>query len=187
MEENNICSQLHAMEKGDGIFLSPKPIVHPKKPADGGERNFIVINSCRYCNQWYHCYEVVSNYKHTFHPWCLGAMLKDTNKCNVCKQKLHLDWWSSWGICEANEEMELDQGMNLDVVRQDMVANVLEAAKSGLDLKSNGESKLNPNCNLLGLDHLVELFHCYALAIQIVSTHFNMFNHFYNFLFYLCN
>jgi hypothetical protein len=77
MEEDNICSQLHTMKKGDGMFFSPKPIVHLEKPADDGERNFIIIKSCGYCNQWYHCYDVVYSYKHTFHPWCLGAMLKD--------------------------------------------------------------------------------------------------------------
>jgi hypothetical protein len=59
MEEDNICSQLHAMKKGDGMFFSPKPIVHIMKPADDGERNFIIIKSCGYCNQWYHCYEIV--------------------------------------------------------------------------------------------------------------------------------
>jgi hypothetical protein len=115
-------------------------------------------------------------------------MLKDTNKCNVCKQKLHPYWWSNWGICEADKKMkELAQDMNLDVVHQDMVASVLEATKYGLDLKSNGESELNPSFSLLGLDHLVELFHHCALAIQIVSKHFSMFNHFYNFLLYHCN
>jgi hypothetical protein len=68
-----------------------------------------------------------------------------------------------------------------------MVASVLEAPKYGFDLKSNGESKLNPSCSLLRLDHLVELFHHCALAVQIVSTHSSMFSHFYNFLLHHCN
>jgi hypothetical protein len=28
-------------------------------------------------------------------------MLKDSNKCYLCKQKLHPYWWSSWGIHET--------------------------------------------------------------------------------------
>ncbi len=37
----------------------------------------------------------------------MGAMLQDSNKCFMCKQKLHLDWWSSQGICDANEEIRV--------------------------------------------------------------------------------
>ncbi len=52
MEEDNICSQLHAMKKRDGMFFSPKHIMHSEKHVDDGERNFIIIKSCGYCNQW---------------------------------------------------------------------------------------------------------------------------------------
>jgi hypothetical protein len=54
---------------------------------------------CTYCKQ-------------TFHPFRLGAMLHNSNKCGVCKQKMHLDWWSNWGIYKQDEEMmELDEDM----------------------------------------------------------------------------
>ncbi len=59
-------------------------------------------------------------------------MLKYSNKCHVCKQKLHLDWWSNWGICGANEEMkELAEEMCIDDLQKDMAAdNPLGSTKS---------------------------------------------------------
>ncbi len=85
--------------------------MHPKKPKSDGGINVVVIKPCGYCNQNYHCVDIViTSYKHTFHPFCLGAMLHNSNKCGVCKQKMHPDWWFSWGICEQDKEMmELDK------------------------------------------------------------------------------
>ncbi len=48
--------------------------------------------------------------------------------------------WSSWGIHETNDDMkELAKDMQLSKLRKDMVASVLEASKSRLDLQSIGE------------------------------------------------
>jgi hypothetical protein len=53
---------------------------------------------------------------------------------------MHLDWWSSWEIREANDDMnELAKDMQIFTLRKDMVANVLEATNSKLDLQSIGE------------------------------------------------
>ncbi len=55
-------------------------------------------------------------------------------------QRMHLDWWSSWEIREANDDMnELAKDMQIFTLRKDMVANVLEATNSKLDLQSIGE------------------------------------------------
>lgn len=63
----------------------------------------------------------------------------------MCKQKLHLDWWSSWGICGANEEMkELVEEMCIDDLQKDMVVDIIEVARNSLDVKSNGDCKLVP-------------------------------------------
>jgi len=63
----------------------------------------------------------------------------------VCKQKLHPDWWSNWGICGANEEMkELAEEMCIDDLQKDMAADKIEAARSSLDVRSNGDYKLVP-------------------------------------------
>ncbi len=54
----------------------------------------------------------------------------------MCKQKIHLDWWSSWEICEANEEVkELEEEMCLDDLQKDMATNIMETTISGLDVK----------------------------------------------------
>jgi hypothetical protein len=96
------------------------------KPLDDGGKNFVIIQPRGYCNQCYHCDDIVeNNYRHTFHPFCLGAMLEKTNKCCVCEQKLHPDWWSSWGIREVDDEMtKLVKDMQLDDLQMDMVASV---------------------------------------------------------------
>jgi hypothetical protein len=69
-------------------------------------------------------------------------MLQNSNKCCVCKQKLHPYWWSSWGICERNEDMKkIVKYMHIHELQKDMVVGVLEVARSGLDLKTFGEWK----------------------------------------------
>jgi hypothetical protein len=55
-------------------------------------------------------------------------------------QKMQLDWWSSWGICETDDNMkELAKDMQLSKLQKVMVASVLKATKSRLDLKSISE------------------------------------------------
>jgi hypothetical protein len=92
-------------------------------------------------------------------------MLQKSNKCAVCKQKLHSNWWSSWGVHEDDEEMkELAQDMHLKNLKHDMVNNVLEATKSELELKLDGECNFNLICNLL------EFSICFANYIMISLT-----------------
>lgn len=107
-EEETICSWLHDMKKGFSMCFWPIPIMHPMKPIyDEGARTFVIIKPCGYCNQYFHCHDVaMTGCKHTFHPFCLCVMLKNSNNYCVCKQKLHLNWWSNWEICETNEEMK---------------------------------------------------------------------------------
>ncbi len=53
---------------------------------------------------------------------------------------MQLDWWSSWGICETDDNMkELAKDMQLSKLQKVMVASVLKATKSRLDLKSISE------------------------------------------------
>jgi hypothetical protein len=67
-----------------------------------------------------------------------------------------LDWWSSWGIHEEDEEMK--------ELAQDMVNNVLEATKSGLELKLDGEWNFNLIYKLLKFSI------CFASYIMISLT-----------------
>ncbi len=115
-EEDNIQSQLHEMKtRQGGTCFQPLPIVHLEKPINDGGKNVVVIKPYGYCNHLYHYYDIaITSYKHTFHSFCLQVLLYKSNKCDVCKQKLNSNWWSSWGIHEEDDEMkELAQDMQL--------------------------------------------------------------------------
>jgi hypothetical protein len=96
-EEDNIQSQLHMMKVGQvGMCFQTLPILDLDKPLDDGGKNVIIIKPYGYYNQWYHCANItITSCKHTFHPFYIGAMLYNFNKCVICKQKLHPNWWSS--------------------------------------------------------------------------------------------
>ncbi len=73
------------------MIFKPKPILHFEETAKKNGRAFIIVKSCGFCNEGFHCMDVVvTSYRHTFHPFCLGAMLKDSNKCYVCNVRFHL-------------------------------------------------------------------------------------------------
>jgi hypothetical protein len=82
------------------------PILHSDKPFEESGRVFIIFKTCGYCNHGFHCIDVVvTTCKHTFHPFCLDAMLKDFNKCGVWNVKVHLNWWKSWGFQKLDVEL----------------------------------------------------------------------------------
>ncbi len=70
------------------MCFQPLPIVHLEKPTHDGGKNVIVIKPCGYYNQNYHCVDIaITSYKHTFHPFCLRAMLWNSNNVAfVCKR-----------------------------------------------------------------------------------------------------
>jgi hypothetical protein len=71
--------------KKNCISFWPQPIFHVDVPLKNDGCNVIVIKECGYCNQWYHFGDVaLTNCKHTFQPFYLAAMLKDSNKCKIC-------------------------------------------------------------------------------------------------------
>ncbi len=77
--------------------------------------------------------------KHIFHPFCIGVMLKDSNKCCVCNVKLHPDWWTSWGIRELVEDpVELAKKMDLEQTWEEIMKKTKKAVTFGLDLKFEG-------------------------------------------------
>jgi len=78
------------MKIGDHVSFWPQPIIHLYKPLKEDGRNIIIMKLCGYYNKWYHCADIVIiSYKHTFHPFCFATMLEHSNKCCVCKEKLH--------------------------------------------------------------------------------------------------
>ncbi len=83
----------------------PKLILHLDRPLSDATCMFI-IKACGLCGQWYHYGDIVlTSCMHTFHPTCLCEHLKTNNKCKVCNQRLHLDWWTSWGFRPFDEDL----------------------------------------------------------------------------------
>jgi hypothetical protein len=66
--------------------------------------------------QWYHYGDIVITFcMHTYHLTCLKEHLKTNNKCKVCHQRLHPDWWSSWGFKDLDQDLSfLAQEMGLE-------------------------------------------------------------------------
>ncbi len=74
------------MKIGTSMIFKPKPIMISKTIAKDNGRAFIIVKPCGFCNEGFHCMDVaVTSCKHTFHPLCLSAMLKYSNKwCMQC-------------------------------------------------------------------------------------------------------
>jgi hypothetical protein len=86
----------------------------------------------------------ITSCKHTFHPFYLGATLKESNKCYVCNVKLHFNWWTSWGFRELDDKLlELAKEMNLNQAREDIMTkvkrsyNILELKQKNMLFKFN--------------------------------------------------
>ncbi len=111
------------MKNKNGTSFWPKPIVHPM--LDNKFETYILDNPCGFCNKGYYCHDIaIAFYKHTFHPFCLGELLKVINKCFICAQVFHPDWWRNWGLQEEEEEDEDEDVKNLAM---DMCVDKLRA------------------------------------------------------------
>jgi hypothetical protein len=69
-------------------------------------KTYILVKPCGFCNRGYHCHDIAITCKHTLHPFCLGELLKVNNKCFVCAQMFHPNWWHSWGFREEDEDVK---------------------------------------------------------------------------------
>ncbi len=156
------------------MAFKPKPILHFEDALEDSGRTFVIVKPCGFCNHGFHCMDVAITFcKHTFHPFCHGVMLKESNKCCVCNVKLHLDWWTSWGFQELDHKLlEFAKEMNLDQVREDTMTKAKKVETYGLELKPKGMLfKFNLAC-LMFVNCL--LFFCYhvfnASIVQIKSN-----------------
>jgi hypothetical protein len=87
-EEETIHSQIDAMKKGGCMSFWSSPIMHLARPTNDGTRNCFIMKTCGHCHGWFYCADIaISSCKHNFHLFCLSAMLQNSNKCFVCKQK----------------------------------------------------------------------------------------------------
>jgi len=41
-----------------------------------------------------------------YHPFFLGEIIKQQNKCIVCEQLFHIDWRYSWGFGDEDNEVK---------------------------------------------------------------------------------
>jgi hypothetical protein len=72
IETDNIQVQWERMKRRSSMIFKLKPIVHYKDIMEDGGRSFAIVKPCGYCNQGFHCMDVVvTSCKHTFHPFCL--------------------------------------------------------------------------------------------------------------------
>jgi hypothetical protein len=79
------------------MTFKPKPILQFEEPVDEeNERIVIIVKPCGFYNHAFHYMDVVvTPCKHTFHPFCLGVILKESSKCIVCNVRFYFDWWTS--------------------------------------------------------------------------------------------
>lgn len=130
--------QVDSMRKGSGMSFWPIPQIHSEQSFIDVGRNVVVIKPCGYCNKGFPNMDVaVTPCKHTFHPFCLGVMLKTSNKCLVCKEYFHPDWWNSWGFGEPDEKLiALAKEMHLDSTRQVAIENIRSSMLSIMQLEA---------------------------------------------------
>jgi hypothetical protein len=99
IEIESIQLQCDKMKRRVGISFNLNPIMHYEEDVEESENAFVIAKPYGFCNYGFHCMDdVITSCKHTFHPFCLGAMLKYLNKCCVCNVTFHPDWWTSWGF-----------------------------------------------------------------------------------------
>ncbi len=97
VEEKIIYWQLEEMKNKSGTSFWPKSIVHPM--LNNKFEMYILDNPCGFCNRRYYCHDIaIVSCKHTCHQFCLGELLKVINKCSICAQMFHPNWWHSWGF-----------------------------------------------------------------------------------------
>jgi hypothetical protein len=98
-EAKVIQRQLENMKKMSGNSFWLKPIIHPNGQGGNDNLMYIVEKPCGFFFQGFHCNDVaITSCKHTYHPFCLGELLRENNNCSLCEQVLHLDWMQGWGF-----------------------------------------------------------------------------------------
>jgi hypothetical protein len=82
--------RLESMQKMNGNSFWPKPIIHPNAHVIYDSATIFVIKPYGFCLWGFHQQKIVMTYyKHTYHPFCLGELAKVNNKCSICEQFFH--------------------------------------------------------------------------------------------------
>ena len=119
------------MRKDGGLYWWPTPIVQLDKGSLEGGQNVLVIKTCGYCDCLFQFNDItVTSCRHVFYPFCLGVMVKSSNKCLDCKEDLHPNWWSSWRFSKLNHRLtKLATDLEVEEARKRAIANIRDAAK----------------------------------------------------------
>jgi hypothetical protein len=129
-QERVVREQIELMLQGGGLSCWPKPTMHPLCPLNDDVVTHIQVRPCGFCKQWYHCSDiVVTSCKHTFHPFCLAASLRNSNVCSTCGQILHPDWWTSFGFRAQDDDIQArSTALKLDEVHDAMIQSLRASA-----------------------------------------------------------
>lgn len=116
-EKKVVQAQSKQMECGRGVSFWPKPLLHSCTTTESENANFnLVVKPCGFCNRSYHYNDiVVTSCEHTYHPFFLAKIILNNNKCLICGEILHPDWWTSWGFYVQDEDIRnltLDLGLS---------------------------------------------------------------------------
>jgi hypothetical protein len=105
-EHSAISEQLHETKKGGGMSFWPKCFVLHLNRLPSDSPNMNIMKACGLCAQWYHGGDIaITSCLYTYHLTCLGQHLKTHKRCKMCNQRMHLDWWSSWGFKNMDQEL----------------------------------------------------------------------------------
>lgn len=104
-EQRSIVCQVIEMQKGDSMSIWPKPILH--QTINPPTCDFAInVKPYGFCKKCYHCWDVtITLCKHRYHPFCLDELVKQQNRCLVCEQVFHPNWWCSWGFGDEDDEV----------------------------------------------------------------------------------
>jgi hypothetical protein len=121
--------QLGPMENGGGVSFWPKPILHPSSSTKFESVSLIVVKPCGFCGRGYHFGDVaIASCKHTYRPFYLAKVVKDNNKCLICGELFHPNWFTSWGFRVEDEDMNLTCDLGLSEVGTLMAKSLLHAS-----------------------------------------------------------
>jgi len=92
-DEKTTQRQFESMKKMNGNSFWPKPIIHPNAHVNFHSPTFSAIKRCGFCFQGFHCNDIiVTSCKYMYHPFCLGELVRVTNKCSISEQYFHPNW-----------------------------------------------------------------------------------------------
>jgi hypothetical protein len=87
------------MQQGGRLSFWLQPILHPSTLVfydDISGSCYVLVQGCGFCKRGFISYDAaIISCKHNYHPFCLVQLCRKDNKCHVCKEVFHPEWWAS--------------------------------------------------------------------------------------------